>query len=291
MANRRYPPGPTPEAKRLTANDIDRGIAKLGRRIEDIDKLESERVVRDDARVRTVEGNISETIREIFGPASAEFNEHKHYRIWHGGFNYLDDDHLLQHKFEQGLGQARTMLHGLIDRLKEKREDLDARPAPEPASARPGDAHAASSRKVFLVHGHDQAALHSVARYLARLGLNPVVLSEVPSEGRTIIEKFEKNSDVAFAVVMMTPDDVGHPAGQLDQARPRARQNVVLELGYFVGRLGRANVAVLHKGNLELPSDYHGVVFIEMDEHDGWQIKLAREMKQAGVDADWSAAL
>jgi predicted nucleotide-binding protein len=89
----------------------------------------------------------------------------------------------------------------------------------------------------------------------------------------------------------MTPDDVGYQQGLHDKARPRARQNLVLELGYFVGRLTRARVAVLYKGSMELPSDYHGVLYIPMDEADGWKLRLARELKHGRMDIDMNDAL
>jgi predicted nucleotide-binding protein len=89
----------------------------------------------------------------------------------------------------------------------------------------------------------------------------------------------------------MTPDDMGCERGNEDQLRPRARQNVVLELGYFVGRLTRSHVAVLYKGSVELPSDYHGVLYIPMDDGDGWKLRLAKELKQAGMDVDLNDAL
>jgi predicted nucleotide-binding protein len=89
----------------------------------------------------------------------------------------------------------------------------------------------------------------------------------------------------------MTPDDVGYQQGLEANPRPRARQNVVLELGYFVGKLTRARVAVLFKGSVELPSDYHGVLYIQMDDGDGWKLRLAKELKQAGMDVDLNDAM
>ena len=97
-----------------------------------------------------------------------------------------------------------------------------------------------------------------MAKFVRNLGIKPVVLFEEPGKGQTIIEKLESNSDVLFAVVLLTPDDFGQ-ATEEGKLQPRARQNVVLELGYFLGKLGRANVAVLYDESVELPSDYHGV--------------------------------
>lgn len=140
------------------------------------------------------------------------------------------------------------------------------------------------SRKVFLVHGHDMAVKESVARFLERIGLEPIILHEQANEGRTIIEKFEAFTDVPFAVVLMTADDVGSKADSEQTLVPRARQNVILELGYFTGKLGRRRVAALYIPRLEVPSDLHGVLFTELDEKGAWRNKLAQELVTAGME-------
>jgi hypothetical protein len=144
------------------------------------------------------------------------------------------------------------------------------------------------NRKVFVVHGH-AGVEHAVVGFLRKVGLEPIILHEQPNEGRTIIEKFEAHSDVGFAVVLFTPDDVG---GFKDgPQRPRARQNVILELGYFVGRLGRKNVCPLIQGEVELPSDVLGVAWVALDAHDGWHKKLANELRAAGYEFDFNKVL
>ena len=144
--------------------------------------------------------------------------------------------------------------------------------------------------KIFIVHGHDEEAKLSVARFLERLGIEVVILHEQPNQGRTIIEKFEDYSDVGYAVVLLTPDDVGASQNDLDNLLPRARQNVVFELGFFIGKLGRERVCALHKGDLqgkiEIPSDYSGVIWVRMDSEGAWQFALARELKAAGFSID-----
>lgn len=138
------------------------------------------------------------------------------------------------------------------------------------------------TKKVFVVHGHDNAAKEEAARFLTRLDLQPIILHEQPSGGRTVIEKFEKYSDdVGFAVVLLTPDDVGGAKKDPSKLVPRARQNVVLELGYFMGKLTRDRVCALYKPGVELPSDIQGVVYVEMDKSGAWKAKLAQEFVQA----------
>jgi len=152
-----------------------------------------------------------------------------------------------------------------------------------------------TTNRIFLVHGQDDEAKAVVARFIASCSLEPIILHEQANGGRTVIEKFEKEADVGFAVVLLTPDDVGgiRLGGQIasDDLKARARQNVILELGYFAGRLGRGRVAALKKGELELPSDIAGVVWTAMDSADAWKMSLARELKAAGYDFDVAKAL
>lgn len=138
------------------------------------------------------------------------------------------------------------------------------------------------SKKVFVVHGHDSGLLNEVAAFLASLGLEAVILKDKPHGGRTLIEKFEDYADVSYAVVLLTPDDVGRSADEATSAvKPRARQNAVLEWGFFMGKRGRERVAVLHKGDVERPSDIQGIAYIAADE-ETWKLELARELQHAG---------
>ncbi len=148
-----------------------------------------------------------------------------------------------------------------------------------------------SEHKVFVVHGHDGAARESVARFLQQVGLEPVILHERANKGRTLITKFrEESADIGFAVVLMTPDDHGAEAQALAMRR-RARQNVVFELGFFIGKFGLRRVAVLVKEDLERPSDVDGVVYINLDDAGGWKQQLGRELQAAGFEIDWNGVM
>lgn len=146
-------------------------------------------------------------------------------------------------------------------------------------------------REVFIVHGHDYGRMQALARFIEHLDLNPIILHERASKGSTIVEKLEGHSDVAFAVVFLTPDDVGSVATDPKNLQPRARQNVVLELGYFMGRLGRRRTCALVVEGVEIPTDYSGVVYIKIDEADAWKFKLAKEFKAAGLAIDMNKIL
>jgi predicted nucleotide-binding protein len=186
------------------------------------------------------------------------------------------------------IGQFRYWMNTRLQRLESIIERLPLFPSalkPVQAKAAPAPAKQ-QSKDIFIVHGHDEAAMHEVARCIGQLGLHAIILHEQPDKGRTIIEKFEDHTDVGFAVVLLTPDDMGYPKDKPSEAKPRARQNVVLELGYFSGILGRANVCALLKGDIEIPSDYAGVLYTPMDAAGAWKVTLAREIKAAGIDVD-----
>lgn len=147
-------------------------------------------------------------------------------------------------------------------------------------------------RDIFIVHGRDDEGMkETVARFIERLGLNAIILHEQPNEGRTIIEKFVDYSNVGFAVALLTPDDRGGPRDiEAGSYRFRARQNVIFELGYFLGRLGRKRVCVLYREGVEIPSDYQGVLFVPLDDGGAWKLPLAREIKAAGFEVDLNRA-
>ncbi len=147
-----------------------------------------------------------------------------------------------------------------------------------------------ASKSVFIVHGHDGEAREAAARFLSHIGFKPIILHEQASRSRTVIEKIEAHSDVGFAIVLLTPDDEGRPRGT-DKFEPRPRQNVLLELGYFMARLGRDRVCALKRGDVEIPSDFAGVVWHEMDAGGAWRTSLGRELEAAGYAIDWNAIM
>lgn len=179
-------------------------------------------------------------------------------------------------------------LDSIIERLELIPELLAASAS---APARLQVATNASSRKIFVVHGHDETAKETVARLLMKLKLEPIILAEQASGGKTIIEKLETFSDVGFAVVLLTADDVGAAKSEQDNLKPRARQNVILELGYFMSRLGRERVCALCQTGVERPSDYDGVVYVALDDGGAWKFALAKEIKTAGIDVDMNLAM
>jgi len=175
-----------------------------------------------------------------------------------------------------------NQLKGLSELLQTEIQLAGSRPAKV--------SHAQAGHRIFLVHGHDQAALHEVARFLESLEQDVVVLREQANQGRTIIEKFEDYADVGFAVVLLTSDDLGKAKADAS-LNPRARQNVVFEFGYFIGRLGRNRVCALYVDGVEIPSDYSGVLYTRLDAGGAWRLELAKELKAAGFPVDMNLAV
>lgn len=149
---------------------------------------------------------------------------------------------------------------------------------PPPAQ---GGQHVFNSSQVFIVHGHDDLAKLEMADFIEGLGLEPIILHMQASSGRTIIEKIEHYSNVGFGIVLYTPCDVGSKVGALNGSY-RARQNVVFEHGYLIGKLGRPRVAAVVKDTVETPNDISGVVYVALDAQGLWKDELKKEMRSVG---------
>ncbi len=144
------------------------------------------------------------------------------------------------------------------------------------------DSNRSNKEQVFVVHGHDDIAKYEMADAIKELGLEPIILHEQASGGMTIIEKIEHYSDVGFAVILYTPCDVGGKRAQKIELLSRARQNVVFEHGYLIGKLKRNRVMAFVKDMVETPNDISGVLYIELDKNQNWKGALKKELKSAG---------
>jgi predicted nucleotide-binding protein len=169
-----------------------------------------------------------------------------------------------------------------LERLDRKELDALSTYVAEVREARKG----VRSNKVFIVHGHERAAKTELELFLGEIGLEPVVLHRQADRGLTIIEKFEKHSCVDYAIVLMTPDDQVMPSdnsGNTAHPEFRARQNVIFELGFFVGKLGRERVCCIYRRGVTPPSDIAGLVYKEYREHvEDVKWELIKELRSAG---------
>jgi predicted nucleotide-binding protein len=274
-------------------------VPRLEARIKELRDLDLSAITTgDEPAVENLSGRISATLASIYGENSAGYAR----------LRYAEDIDLtprnlvlspfadptptppdeIREGVDRGRKRAIALLEGEVHALKESLQYSSAS-APAQSTDRPVSPEVASD-EIFVVHGHDDAAKNEVARFLEKAGLHPVILHEQPNAGRTIIEKFERyGGSAGFAVVILTPDDVGGPSPA--ELRARARQNVIGEMFWFAGRLGRQRVCALKKGDIEIPSDFAGVVYTEMDERGAWRTELLKELRAAGYKVDWERAL
>lgn len=285
-----------PQEKSLTPDEMRAGITRFKRRLVEIENFDPGAMTsRQDPRIDILEAAIAASLADTFGEGTQAYRRYGQARTLDtAGINMNGTPH---HEVIKGLvhGKARAtaLLGEAIRYLDEKLEEL---PASGASSNSVALAPPSLSKEIFVVHGHDEAAKNQVARLLERAGLKPVILHEQANSGKTIIEKFEKHGSAAgFAVVIATPDDVGGlavPPPDEPKLKPRARQNVIGEMFWFAGRLGRDKVCALVKGHIDMPSDFAGVVYTPMDDHGGWKGKLLQELAAAGYkDLNWPAAM
>ena len=198
----------------------------------------------------------------------------------------IDNEIYFQRAYVSGLESATAVLRSMIHEIQEFWPDNSQESS---SSQSKDESQPVNASQVFVIHGRDHGTRDTVASFLRKLELEPVILEEQPNRGRTIIEKFEEYVQGDFAVALLTPDDMGGLSN--DELQPRARQNVIFEFGYCIGKFGRDRVLALVKGDPEIPSDYSGVLYIPMDESGGWQMRLIREMNSVGFNIDANLAL
>jgi predicted nucleotide-binding protein len=193
---------------------------------------------------------------------------------------------------EKSLGKKVSDFYEEIDekihRLESMAERLELIPESSAAPQKASDLvteRKIDKSKIFIVHGHDDSAKLEVARFIEKIGFKPIILHEQASGSKTIIEKIEAYSDVGFGVVIYSPCDLGSKNIDPPVLSGRARQNVVFEHGFLIGKLGRSKVCSLVKGNVETPNDISGIVYTSMDSSN-WQIELAKELRAAGYPVD-----
>jgi predicted nucleotide-binding protein len=232
----------------------------------------------------TWQGNVKIVLAEFYGEDSLVLKEFD--GIWFSPGVYYNGQPNSEFvaALNSGLDEAKGFLESRINDLHERAEQENPNPSASSFTPNP------DGRRIFVVHGHDHGHKETVARFLGRLDLEPVILHEQADKGRTVIEKFETSAaDVQCAVVILTADDIASSKANPDQKEFRARQNVILELGFFVGKLGRERTFALVEKGVALPSDIHGVVYIPLDDGE-WRLRLVKELKAAGLRVDANRA-
>jgi predicted nucleotide-binding protein len=285
MARRPTQPPPAPK-KTMTTDELRNGIKRLQTRIEELEAFDPNKMTENrPAELQGLSTSIQTTLARVFGDGTPDYQRFLPAceLQWSPGF-YISGMTTPLSDYIKGVAKNReyslAQLRGVVRTLEEDLAEHTAGSETEPIPIRRD-----LSRKVFLVHGRDDGAKSEVARFLSKIGLEEIILHERPNAGRHLLTKFQEESEGAsFAVVLITPDDEGSLSG--GAPRKRARQNVVFELGFFIGKFGIGHVAALVKGDVEKPSDFEGVGYITLDPGGAWKGLLAREMKAAKVPFD-----
>lgn len=283
MAKRPMPD--TPQQAELSQQQIERGIRRIEKQLEVVRRFDPQTLDASDpySTVRPLGEAVKSALAETFGVGTIEYNRFYHAASFdwpivmgRGGIPHHEKvKHVTKDRNRsiQLLGAALDLLRDRLEHQEQAITTTGGTRAPTHASSR-----------IFVVHGHDEGPKEATARFLGQLGFEPVVLHEQPNRGRTIIQKFQDEAaDVGFAVVLLTPDDA-MPNGQM-----RARQNVIIELGFFLGRLGHDRVAATVKDQVETPSDFDGVVYIPYG--GDWKRQIATELQAAGYTIDWNMVM
>ena len=281
-----------PPKLQLAPAAIQKGIERLGERLAALEAFDV-RTLHDgeSPQLTQLETAIQDTLERCFGEHTSAYNRFYSASTLQWNPSFFDvtgqsrPDYVtptqknISHAVALLKEAKRTLQEDLIDHEHESPSVLTEVLKPKSKVI---------SRRVFVVHGHDEGAREMVARFLDQLGFQPIILHEQANQGRSVMGKVEAHGDVDFAVVLLTPDDVGCAQGGTPE--PRVRQNVLLELGYFLGRLGRDKVCALKRGSVEIPSDFAGVVWESMDGN-GWKQALGRELEAAGHEIDWNKVM
>ena len=241
--------------------------------IADADSMIAKDITSDDAEFMAWQLNAKRLLNKRFGKDGIEMSTFLGISFYNPviSFNTTEAE---EHRIDvqtchKGLKQAKAIFQTYLDELSED-------------DSAPKTVQTVNYSKVFIVHGHDGELKESVARIIEKQGIEAIILSEQANQGKTIIEKFEIYSDVGGAICLYTADDIGR-ANAESSDHFRARQNVVFETGYFIGKLGRDHIVILADKGIEMPSDLSGVVRTNTG---NWQFELLKEMKAMGYVID-----
>lgn len=243
---------------------------KLKEVTDEIDSLISKGVASSDSEFQAWRTKTERILTKIFGEKSFEVKDFKNRPFTLTAYVGGTERSAFVKRCEKDLTTTKAIF---VEYLKENTEETNA----EASLVSP------DFTNVFIVHGHDGELKSEVALLLKKQNINGIILAEQANQGRTIIEKFEENSDkCSAAIILMTADDEGKAKSEADN-KPRARQNVIFEAGYFMGKLGRPNVIIIVENGVEIPSDLQGVVYADRAD---WKFQVLTELKSIGYSVD-----
>ena len=240
---------------------------------EEIPRLIAAGVVHDDPEFIKWHTKSERFLRKHFGEGSAELSSFKSENFFPLGRSCVKRHEDCVMECQKKLRQAQAEFQVYLEEMEESEESVEIL---KQASSKEEKDY----KSVFIVHGHNEKLKLSVARLIERQGLEAVILHEQPNQGATIIEKFEQNSNVGAAICLFTSDDIGRGKKE-NEEKNRARQNVVFEAGFFMGKLGRKHVIIIYEQGVELPSDMQGIAYTE-----NWEFGVLKELKGIGYEID-----
>jgi predicted nucleotide-binding protein len=295
----RRPKPVTKQLANLNRSQLHLGISRLDKLIAKVKQFNPQTVTDqyDIPEVKQLSAAIGDALLRTFGPDTVDYDLYRRAADFDNGphnYAYHVPIEKVQHSLTRSKSANVALLEQAFASLNERLAEEEALSEPEDleyalANELEPQAMERSDKKIFIVHGHADGPREAIARFLAQLNLEPIILHEQANRGKTIIEKFEAHADVGFAIVLLTPDDIGGPIG--GPQHHRARQNVILELGFFIGRLGRARVCALMVPDVEIPSDILGVVWTSFDSAGAWKQGLAKELQAAGYRVNWNLVM
>lgn len=258
-------------------------LVKITELIEQGKKLYDSNDLTDDPDFQAWRCDVLRFLTRIYDKGSVEVTSFDKIRFYHPPM-FLPPPPENRGKIKEDFRYGLTVAISLLERYKQDEAD-DTEEHEQKA-----ESGGVPNNKIFIVHGRNNDIKAQVATFLSKLKIDPIILHEQPNKGQTIIEKFEENSNVQAAIVLFTRDDEGKLKGD-SEFEDRARQNVVFEAGFFMGKLGRERTIALLEGGLKKPSDLDGLVYIDIDSNGGWQIKVAGELKNLNFDIDMNSIL
>ncbi len=254
---------------------------KLENLYNEIDVLIAMQVTTDDEEFKTWELKSQRFLSKKYGKDSSEVENFNEILFIPRMYPFEVDHFYFVSVCKEGLLTAKSAFAVYLEEMQEEiQENLSKTTLPKQQI----DVKTQEYSKVFIVHGHDSGLKHEVARVIEKQGLTAILLSEQVNGGMTVIEKIEANSDVSAAICLFTSDDEAKANNDCIYTK-RARQNVVLETGYFMAKLGRENIVILAEKDLELPSDLQGVMYTDTT---NWQFSILKELKKIGYMIDYN---
>ena len=246
---------------------------KLKSIIDEIDVLISKKVTSDSSNFKAWKTKTERFLRHKYGDLSYEYENFSQIEF----SLYIYDRDTPVKVCKEGLETSKAIFLTYLQEIEEEND----------SEATKVSVIDSTYKQIFIVHGHDGGLKQAVARVIEKQNIEAIILSEKENKGRTIIEKFENYSNVSGAICLFTADDFGRAQNNTVESA-RARQNVVLETGYFMGKLGRDRVVILADKGIEMPSDLSGVVYTNTA---NWEFELLKELKAIGYKVDLNKLL